>query len=251
MTQYVPAIVAALGVAMLYAIFKSKSKGTDIIDAIRDRKVVLQEALLVFLAVLEGLIAADVAFLHNMNYWVRLASHMAIAAISVVFGSTLYRQFQELYASIKLKQSVWIVGKELLDVLMSGLWTVLPAFANTWFIVLGRGTQVEAYTFLNFLFTGSIGKALLTIQDGTTFMSIFILIAHVSLPFYLGLFAQVNEGVSNALDNPALRQEPRPAPKPEPKPEPKLEQEPEILEEEVVEEKKKNPRWKKIFPSGK
>ena len=247
MTQYVPAIVAALGVAMLYAIFKSKSKGTDIIDAIRDRKVVLQEALLVFLAVLEGLIAADVAFLHNMNYWVRLASHMAIAAISVVFGSTLYRQFQELYASIKLKQNLWVVGKELLDVLMSGLWTVLPAFANTWFIVLGRGTQVEAYTFLNFLLSGSIGKALLTIQDGTTFMSIFILIAHVSLPFYLGLFAQVNDGVSNMLDKPAPKVDNKP--KPEPKPGPVNIDDDDLEEED--DKKKKTPRWKKLFPSGK
>ena len=116
MTQYVPMIVVALGVAMIYAIFKSKTKGTDIIDAIRDRKVVLQEALLVFLAILEGLIAADVAFSENMNYWVRLSAHMAIAAISVIFGSTLYRQFQELYASIKLKQSFWMVFKELTDV---------------------------------------------------------------------------------------------------------------------------------------
>jgi len=192
-------IIAALGIAMIFMIFKSKSKGTDIIDAIRDRKVVLQEALLVFLAVLEGLIAADVAFSENMNYWVRLSAHMAIAAISVIFGSTLYRQFQELYASIKLKQSFWMVFKELTDVFMSAMWTVLPAFANTWFIVMGRGTQQQAVSFLNALFSFKITDALLALSDGTTFMSMFILSAHVFLPIYLGLFAQVNESVDKVL----------------------------------------------------
>lgn len=199
MTQYVPMIIAALGVAMIYAVFKSKSKGTDIIDAIRDRKVVLQEALLVFLAILEGLIAADVAFSENMNYWVRLSAHMAIAAISVIFGSTLYRQFQELYASIKLKQSFWMVFKEFTDVFMSAMWTVLPAFANTWFIVMGRKTQQQAVEFLNAIFDFKITQALLALSDGTTFMSMFILSAHVFLPIYLGLFAQINESVDKAL----------------------------------------------------
>lgn len=199
MTQYVPMIIAALGIAMIFMIFKSKSKGTDIIDAIRDRKIVLQEALLVFLAVLEGLIAADVAFSENMNYWVRLSAHMAIAAISVIFGSTLYRQFQELYASIKLKQSFWMVFKELTDVFMSAMWTVLPAFANTWFIVMGRKTQAQAVDFLTALFNFKFTDALLALSDGTTFMSMFILSAHVFLPIYLGLFAQVNESVDNVL----------------------------------------------------
>ena len=216
MTQYVPMVVVALGVAMIYAIFKSKSKGTDIIDAIRDRKVVLQEALLVFLAILEGLIAADVAFSENMNYWVRLSAHMAIAAISVIFGSTLYRQFQELYASIKLKQSFWMVFKELTDVIMSAMWTVLPAFANTWFIVMGRKTQQQAVDFLNAIFSFEITKALLALSDGTTFMSMFILSAHVFLPIYLGLFAQVNESVDKVL-----KVEPKSEPKPEVKVEPK------------------------------
>lgn len=202
MTQYVPMIVAAGGIALIYAIFKSKSKGTDIIDAIRDRKVVLQEALLVFLAILEGLIAADVAAIHNMNYWVRLSAHMAIAAISVIFGSTLYRQFQELYASIKLKQGGWYVFKEFSDVLASAFWTVTPAFANTWFIVLGRGTQEQAVNFLNAIFSFNITSALMSLTDGTTFMSMFILSAHVFLPIYLGLFAQVNTAVNVALTPP-------------------------------------------------
>lgn len=208
MTQYVPMIVVALGVAMIYAIFKSKSKGTDIIDAIRDRKVVLQEALLVFLAILEGLIAADVAFSESMNYWVRLSAHMAIAAISVIFGSTLYRQFQELYASIKLKQSFWVVFKEFVDVVMSVMWTVLPAFANTWFIVMGRKTQQQAVNFLSAIFDFKFTEALLALSDGTTFMSMFILSAHIFLPIYLGLFAQVNESVDKVL-----RVEPKPEPK--------------------------------------
>lgn len=212
MTQYVPMIVVALGVAMIYAIFKSKTKGTDIIDAIRDRKVVLQEALLVFLAILEGLIAADVAFSENMNYWVRLSAHMAIAAISVIFGSTLYRQFQELYASIKLKQSFWMVFKELTDVFMSAMWTVLPAFANTWFIVMGRKTQQQAVNFLNAIFDFNLTQALLSLSDGTTFMSMFILSAHVFLPFYLGLFAQVNDNVDKVLK--PVTNEPKVEPKP-------------------------------------
>lgn len=217
MTQYVPMIVAAGGIALIYAIFKSKSKGTDIIDAIRDRKVVLQEALLVFLAILEGLIAADVAFSENMNYWVRLSAHMAIAAISVIFGSTLYRQFQELYASIKLKQSFWMMFKELTDVVMSAMWTVLPAFANTWFIVMGRKTQQQAVDFLNAIFSFRITEALLALNDGTTFMSMFILSAHVFLPIYLGLFAQVNTVVNVALEKPEPKVEPKPEPVEEPK----------------------------------
>jgi hypothetical protein len=202
--------VIALAAIFWYAL-KQKGDGADLIEKIRQKRVLLTEIILFAMAFYEGLVAAEISNLHNMNYTTRLGVHVVLALFSFIFGLQIYSQVREaVEASVNIKKGgASKVFREWLDAVLSIVLSFTPIILNTWFVILGQKTQVQAWAFITNMLSFKFGAAFVGITDGPTLMSIGICSLHILGSIYLGLF--IANSVHSQLTSTAP---PAPAPAP-------------------------------------
>lgn len=200
-------VVSGLGLG-IYFIARSKNDGTGLVKEFKAKKVIFLEVILAGMNLIEAMVAAEISETQGVNYATRLGMHLFLALLSIVVGTTYFSQLRDMAIAIKEVKRPTVIIKETVEVLFASVLLFVPPFANTMFIVLGRGKANELEAFMGNMGHLHVFQAMFSVKDPVSFVSSIIFVLHVIGIIYLGLY-----GLELAKDQ--LETEPEDEPEPE------------------------------------
>lgn len=180
-------VVSGLGLA-IYFIARSKNDGTGLVKEFKAKKIIFLEVILAGMNLIEAMVAAEISETQGVHYATRLGMHLLLALLSIVVGTTYFSQLRDMAIAIKEVKRPTVIIKETVEVIFGTALLFVPPFANTMFIVLGRGKANELESFMGNMGHLHIFQAMFSVKDPVSFVSSIIFVLHVIGIIYLGLY---------------------------------------------------------------
>jgi len=171
-------LIIVFFILIVYAL-RSKNDGKNLIKTFIEKKTLMLEIVLLFIAVVEATVAAQLGQKEGMAYASRLGMHMSLALASATVGFGIFKQMTEFFDAIRQKAPAYIIAKEGVEWLFSIMITLIAPVVNTYYIVLSLHAQQQVFAAFNGDF--------LSLSNPTAFVSTAVCFVHICGVFYLGL----------------------------------------------------------------
>lgn len=163
--------ILAAAFILLYFAYRSKSDGKALVKTAIEKRNLFIEIILLFMGLIEGVNAASYAVKEGRDFGASIAMHVLGGIISGVFAFGIYKQVTDVALALRDSKHPVIIGKEILDVVITIGLAILFPIVNSYFVAIVTNAHQDFWNTL-FLDWGRI-------KHGSVFYSTILGEAHI------------------------------------------------------------------------